>query len=89
MTTESFIDEHGWTVMAALDTYIDEMRTVAADLMKDYEKVKDDPERSAAQDESMITTIGLRNISLQLTESADAAVRAREAWLDIIEGDEE
>ena len=86
---EAFLDEHGGVIGTALEVYAEHMRESAEPLAARYASLKDDPAASAAQDQTWITTLGLKHMAGLLTDSADRASRAATALEELQEEEPE
>lgn len=82
-----FISEHESIIKTALTVYAEYMEKESKSALDAYRQIKDDPERRAAQDNSLMTTNGLRMSGEIFQQAADKAQRAYEALEEITEED--
>jgi len=85
---EEWANTHGDSADNALMLFSERMGKAAAEVMTDYNRIKDDPEARARQDASFMTTEGLRMSAELVQGAANRADKAREA-LRILREDEE
>ena len=80
-----FESAYGPVVMAALRAYAEHMKADAERVQTAYDEIKDDPEKCAAQDKSLITTRGLIQSAEMFQDAALKADEARAAFQDLQE----
>lgn len=80
---EEFLAAHAGTIGTALEVYARYMREESGKVTAIYAAIKDDPERRAAQDQSFITTRGLRMTGEILADAATRAEKAHAALADL------
>lgn len=79
MAAAELLSEHETVIDTALTAYAERYRKDAASLQAEYERVSADPELAAQQDDSLITTKGLRLVAETFRQAADRAEAARAA----------
>lgn len=86
---ESFLAEHSTIIETALRLYAVHQRKEGEKLHESYELIKDNAQARALQDQSLITTHGLRTAGSMLKEAAERADRARRDLAALTEADDE
>ena len=86
---DEFTGKYGYTVTNALMVYSERMTKDADEIQAGYDRIKDDPEASAAQDETMVTTAGLHHAVRAIREAVEQADAARKAWEELTDPDDE
>lgn len=84
-----FTGRHGHTVTNAMQVYVDSMREEARNARAAYDAIKDDPAKTAAQDKTIVTTLGFLHMSRAFTEAADRCERALNAWQELTGEDDD
>jgi hypothetical protein len=74
-----FLADHESVVINALDIHVRDMTEVAKDAQASYEKISKNPAAAALQDQSMMTTSGLRMSAELFRDSAKRAQKALDA----------
>jgi len=84
-----FIRRYEHVVTNALQIHIREMGKVAEETQAGYDQIKDDPELTAKQDQTVITTNGLLQSARMFRESQALSQDALEAFEKLCEMAEE
>lgn len=80
-----FLNKHQYVITTALNVYVSHMRENALETARQLEKL-DTPEKRAAQDQSLVTTDGLRHMIAAFSQAAHSAEAALEALEDLDAG---
>lgn len=86
---ELFVTEYASVIDTALRVYAEDMTANAKPLEVQYDQVYGDPELRARQDNSWVTTMGLKHLAALLRDSASQALRARAALARLEEEEED
>ena len=86
---EDFLTTHEYVIRNALTVYAERMQADGDKFMVQYNAIKDKPELRAQQDQSMITTEGVRMAAEMVMEAAQRADKTRQALTDLLEGDDD
>ena len=79
-TLKQFDGDYGYSVTSSLAERASYMRQAAQEAHEAFEYASATPERTAAQDASLITVMGLKHSAAIFRESAAAYDKASEAW---------
>ena len=85
---EDFLAEHAGVITIALETYARTMLEESSRLHASYTAIKDDPDKRAAQDKTLITTHGIRMAGEILADASKRATAARTALVRLAEPDD-
>lgn len=84
-----FFAAHEYVIRNALTVYAERMQADGDKFMAQYNAIKDKPELCARQDESMITTEGVRMAAEMVIDAAQRADKTRQAMADLLDGDDD
>lgn len=85
----AFSQRHGAVITTALRAYIEDARKTAAAFQAEYDKIRDNPIARAVQDQSLVTTDGLKYTAQNWRENAQRAEAALAAYTALVEDAEE
>src|SRR5512142_2424298 len=86
---EDFFSTPEYVIRNALTVYAERMQSDGDKFMAQYKAIKDKPELREQQDQSMITTEGVRMAAEMVMEAAQRADKTRQALADLLDGDDD